>query len=252
MEQSCLCSLLGSSSLEIGEAASTRVCVQAHGYYKNTLLNTSQLGFGSACMPPKNKPGNKCILQPSLVEMVQLRHNTEKDSFVLDLPRMCTEHGLNGGSHSQKAPIALREGEAPSVRGCHHAWCSLATGGGTADLPRVRSVWVSRRSPSGSCTEKEAAMRNRDLQHRHRQEKFGLGLENRWKAALLLCVEVNINLFKIHLCSWSENGFFLSVVNSSSLQTSDLTALRTKEPVLYSTVDFYDFIFISMQCHKSI
>ena len=46
--------------------------------------------------------------------------------------------------------------------------------------------------------------------------------------------------------------FFLSMVNSSSLQTSNLTALRTKEPVLYRTVGFYDFIFISMQCHKSI
>lgn len=35
--------------------------------------------------------------QPSSVEIVQLRYTTEKYSFVLDLPCMCTEHSSDWG-----------------------------------------------------------------------------------------------------------------------------------------------------------
>jgi len=34
-----------------------------------------------------------------------------------------------------------------------------------------------------------------------REEKFGLGLENKWEAALLLGMEVNTSLFKMHFFS---------------------------------------------------
>lgn len=128
-EQSFLCSLLESSSLETGEAASTRVCVQANGCYRNTCLNTSQLGFGSVCMLLNNKPSNNCILQPSLGELVQHGHNPEKTILCVGSSLYSTKHGVNRGSYSEKAPSMLHEGEAPPLRGCCHACCSLASGG---------------------------------------------------------------------------------------------------------------------------
>lgn len=163
-----------------------------------------------------------------------------KYSFVLDLPCTCTEHGLDGGWYSQRAPITLCEGQTPSVQGCCHTWCSLATGRGTADLSRVRSVWVSHRPPSGSCTGKETATWNRDLQHGHNQRgeiwpRTGEQMEScpaPWSRGH--CEPFQNASF---LLKW-EHYFSLSMVNSSSPQTSDLTALRTKEPVLCSTVGF--------------
>lgn len=125
-----------------------------------------------------------------------------KPPCVLDLPCMCTKHGLNRGSYSEKAPVMLHEGEAPPLRGCCHACCGLPSGGEWqtfrgftlcgchTDLPQEAAQ--GRKLPC-----KIAICGTGTI----REEKFGLGWENRWKAALLLWAEVNTSLFKMHLFS---------------------------------------------------
>lgn len=97
--------------------------------------------------------------------------------------------GWNGRSQPQKAPAMVHGDKLHQHKDAR------------TDLWWVCSVWLSADIPQGDTRlkKKKAFLGDICSTGSIREEKFGLGQENRWKAALLFKVEVNTRLFKMHL-----------------------------------------------------